>query len=78
MEQGSWKCQLPWCRGGTSECGLEGHRFKSHQSHNVGFFSLGQLLPTAGGAVGPVGKAWIAQLSFGRWAGARGSRAAGG
>ena len=39
----------------ASDCGSEGLGFESHQSH-VGFFSPGRLLPSAGSAMGPVGR----------------------
>ena len=47
----------------ASDCGSEGLGFESHQSH-VGFFSPGRLLPRAGSAIGPVGKAGTTQPSF--------------
>ena len=47
----------------ASDCGSEGLGFESHQSH-VGFFIPGRLLPRAGSAMGPVGKAGTTQPSF--------------
>ena len=46
-----------------SDCGSEGLGFESHQSH-VGFFGPGRLLPRAGSAMGPSGKAGTTQPSF--------------
>ena len=47
----------------ASDCESEGLGFESHPSH-VGFFNPGRLLPRAGSAMGPVGKAGTTQLSF--------------
>ena len=47
----------------ASDCGSEGLGFESHQSH-VGFFGPGRLLPRAGSAMGPSGKAGTTQPSF--------------